>query len=154
MIKIKPLIVNILIPLIFGGIGSLLGNTTEGFNSINKPEITPPSIVFPIVWIILYIIMGISSYIIYSSSADSSQKKNAFIFYGIQLILNSLWTLLFFRLNLYLLSFFWILLIIVFVIITIIKFYKIKPVAAYLLIPYLLWLVFAAILNFNIYAIN
>ncbi|MDO5556219.1 MAG: TspO/MBR family protein [Clostridia bacterium] len=121
---------------------------------MNKPFFAPPAILFPIVWTILYILMGISSYLVYTSSATKEDKKTSLTFYGVQLILNSLWTLLFFRFNLYLFSYIWILLIIVFLGITMYKFYKIKPLSAFLQIPYLLWLIFASILNFSIYILN
>lgn len=124
----------------------------NGFDGINKPSFTPPSIVFPIAWTILYILMGISSYLIYQS--DSSEKKSAFVIYGIQLVINSLWTYFFFNLKWFLFSFILVLVILFLVIIMIIKFYKINKTAAYLQIPYVLWLCFAAILSFNVYLLN
>lgn len=152
MINLISLIINIFIPNFFGFLGNLLGNSSSGFNNIIKPDFTPPAIVFPIVWIILFTLMGISSYIICES--DNLNKKNALIFYGIQLILNSLWTFFFFKLNWFLFSFFWILFILIFVIIMFYKFFKINKLAAYLQIPYIFWLIFASIINFNVYLLN
>ena len=153
MIKLKTLITCIAIPLIFGVISRFLGDAST-FELINKPNFAPPKIVFPIVWSILYILMGISSYIIYTSDVNYNAKKQALTIYGIQLILNTVWTLFFFNFKWYLFSFWWIILIILFVILMIYNFNRIKPIAAYLQIPYLLWLIFASILTYNIYLLN
>lgn len=152
MIELKKLFISILIPNLFGLLGNALGNSSMGFNEIIKPPFSPPGIVFPIVWFILYTLMGISSYIIYMSNSEN--KEIALKTYFIQLILNCLWTFLFFNLNLYLLSFIWILVMIYFVIKMIYQFSKINKPAAYLQIPYLLWLIFASILTLSIYILN
>lgn len=152
MIELKKLFISILIPNLFGLLGNILGNSSMGFNEIIKPPFSPPGIVFPIVWFILYTLMGISSYIIYMSNSEN--KEIALKTYFIQLILNCLWTFLFFNLNLYLLSFIWILVMIYFVIKMIYQFSKINKPAAYLQIPYLLWLIFASILTLSIYILN
>lgn len=150
--KIKLILTSLAIPLLFGVLGSLLGDPTSGYVALNNPSFAPPSFVFPIAWTTLYILMGISSYIIYIT--DSKNKKNALILYIIQLIVNSLWTYFFFKLKLLLFSFYWIILMIILVATMIYKFYKIKPIAAYLQIPYILWLIFASILNYSIYLLN
>lgn len=146
------LIISILIPNVIGFIGGLIGDSFSGLTGVNMPSFAPPSIVFPIVWTILYILMGISSYMIYRTQSMNSGK--ALVIYIVQLIVNALWSLFFFRFGWYLFSFIWILLLIFLVIIMIYKFYQINKTAAYLQIPYLLWLVFAAILSFNIYLLN
>ena len=105
-------------------------------------------------WTILYILMGISTYLVCENNTDRKFKKRACFIYLAQLLVNVLWTPLFFRFKLYLLSFFWIILLIVLVGIMIVKFYKINPLAGYIQIPYILWLVFASILNFSIYILN
>ena len=150
--NLKKLIISILIPNLFGFLGSLLGGGTEGYVEIVRPGFAPPGIVFPIVWTALFILMGISSYIIYIS--DNANKDKALLYYLIQLVLNSMWTFFFFRMQWYLFSFIWILLILTFVILMFIEFYKINKTAAYLQIPYILWLVFAGILNIAIYLLN
>lgn len=150
-INYKLLIFNIILPLIIGGIGTLLGNPSS-YSIINKPSFSPPAILFPIVWTILYILMGISAYMI--SVSDDSDKKKAYIIYLIQLVVNGLWSLFFFRFKWYLFSFFWILLLISLVIIMIDRFYKINKVSGYLQLPYLAWLIFASILNLSIYLLN
>ena len=152
MINLKNLIVNILIPLLFGGLGSLLGNSSQGFNNIIKPSFVPSAFVFPIVWTILYTLMGISSYIIYNS--DNPNKKQALIFYFIQLILNSIWTFFFFNMKWFLFSFIWILVILFFVCIMFYKFYKINKTAAFIQLPYIIWLTFASIISYNVYLLN
>ena len=152
MIKWKNLIISILIPVIIGFLGSIFGNVMNGFDGINKPSFTPPAIVFPIAWTILYILMGISSYLIFES--DSSEKDSALLIYGIQLVINSLWTFFFFNLKWFLISFVLVLIILLLVIVMIIKFYKINKTAAYLQIPYVVWLIFAAILSYNVFLLN
>lgn len=153
-INYKMLELFILFPLVAGGISALLGGNMSDFNTINKPSFAPPPILFPIAWTVLYTLMGISSYLIYSSSTNSEFKPQASVIYLVQLLVNVLWTLFFFRFKWYLFSFIWLVLLIVLVISMIIKFNKVRPVAGYLQIPYLLWICFAAILNFSIYTLN
>ncbi len=150
----KILILFILFALLAGGIGALLGGDMKDFDNLNKPTFSPPAIVFPIAWTILYILMGISSYLVCYNKTDKKFKTTACIIYIVQLIVNSLWTLFFFRFNMLLFSFIWLILLLILVIVMIIKFYKIKPLSAYLQVPYVLWLIFAAILNFSIYWLN
>lgn len=145
------LIISILFPNIIGFLGNLIGNPNN-FDNIIKPNFTPNKIVFPIVWIVLYTLMGVSSYLVYKS--NNINKKDALISYLISLIINSLWSFFFFNLKWYLFSFIWIILIIITVLIMIYKFYKVDKLSAYIQIPYLIWLIFAAILNFNIYLLN
>lgn len=153
-VNYKMLILYIGLALLAGGIGALLGGNMDDFETLNKPPFAPPAILFPIVWTILYILMGISSYLICCNKTDQKFKNRACFVYIIQLIVNSLWTLFFFRLNMLLFAFIWLVLLIILVIIMIVKFYNIKPIAAYLQIPYILWLLFAAVLNFSIYLLN
>lgn len=154
MVKInyKYLLLSILLPVF---LGSFIGFLTAPFNDyyeIILPSFAPSGILFPIVWTILYILMGISSYIVITS--NSSNKYDALFIYGIQLVINLFWSVWFFVFKFYLLSFISILLLIAFVVIMIKKFYEISKLSAYLQIPYLLWLVFAGILNISIYLLN
>ena len=135
-------------------LASLLGGNMTSFKTLKKPFFTPPPIAFPIIWTILYILMGVSSYLVCCNKTDKKFKKRACFFYLIQLLVNSLWSLFFFRLSWFLFAFFWLLLLIILVIVMIIKFYKLKPLAAYLQIPYLLWLIIAGILNLAIVILN
>lgn len=152
MIDFKKLVKNIALPNILGFLGSIFGNVKKGFNNNIKPEFTPPSIVFPVAWTILYILMGISAYMIETS--DNINKNKALTIYYIQLILNASWTIFFFRLKWFLFSTILILIILGLTIYMISEFYKIKKTAAYLNIPYAIWLVFATILSYNVYALN
>ncbi len=145
------LIISILIPILIGTLSSLFsGNMSTSM--FNKPSFSPPSFLFPIVWTILYILMGISSYMIYSS--DSQNKGKALIIYVIQLFFNFFWSIIFFGASQYLLAFVWLIALIIIIIMMIYQFYAIEPLAAYLQIPYLLWCFFAAYLNFMIYRLN
>ena len=153
-VNYKMLILFIGLALLAGGIGALLGGNMDNFETLKKPPFSPPAILFPIVWTILYILMGISSYLICSNKTDQKFKNKACFVYILQLIVNSFWTLFFFRLNMILFAFIWLVFLIILVVIMIVKFYNIKPLAAYLQIPYILWLLFAAVLNFSIYLLN
>ena len=146
------LIIAILIPLAVGTLSALFSRNISLYSTINKPALSPPAFLFPIVWIILYILMGISSYLVYES--NSPDKRNALKTYAIQLFFNFWWSIIFFRFSLYLFAFLWLLVMIALIVIMIYKFYKIRPVSAYLQFPYLLWCLFAAYLNFMIYRLN
>ncbi len=153
-VNYKMLILFIGFALAAGFLGSLLGGNMSSFKTLKKPFFTPPSIAFPIIWTMLYILMGVSSYLICCNKTDKKFKKRACFFYLIQLLVNTLWSLFFFRFGWFLFAFFWLLLLIALVIVMIIKFYKLKPLAAYLQIPYLLWLIIAGILNLSIVILN
>ena len=124
----------------------------SSYTALNKPAFSPPGYIFPIVWTILYILMGISSYIVYSS--NSPNKAKALLIYGIQLFFNFCWSILFFGFNLYLLAFIWLIALIFIIIIMIREFYAVTPLAAYLQIPYLIWCIFAAYLNLFLFIMN
>lgn len=144
----KRLIVIIIITFVVGSFFSFFTmNNMDTFKELEKP-INVPSILFPIVWSILYLLMSISLYIVID------KNKNSLIIYSIQLIINSLWTLIFFGFGAYLLAFIWIILLLIAIVIMIAKFYNIDKKAAYLNIPYLLWVLFAAYLNLGIYLLN
>ena len=145
----------ILITIITFVVGSFFSfftmNNMDTFKELEKP-INVPGILFPIVWSILYLLMSISCYII--TNSNDKNKNEAIIIYAIQLIINSVWSLIFFVFGAYLLGFIWIIILAVIVIIMIAKFYNINKKAAYLNIPYILWILFAAYLNFGIYILN
>lgn len=124
------LIISILIPLAVGSLSALLSGTMSTYSTLNKPALSPPSILFPIVWTILYILMGISSYMIYISNSPDAPK--ALKTYALQLFFNFCWSIIFFRFSLYLLSFLWLIIMIILIYIMIKQFYKISPTAAYL----------------------
>lgn len=137
--------------LAIGFLGGLLGGT-GGFDTLTKPPLTPPAIVFPIVWTILYILMGTAAYLVWESG--NSNRTSALRLYFLQLGMNALWTLFFFRLEWRLFSFFWILAILYVVILMLFSFWKISKLAVYLTLPYVLWLAFASYLNFGFYWLN
>ncbi len=122
----------------------------EIYEALNKPfEI--PMLVFPIVWTILYLLMSISLYRIIKSNNDID---SSLVIYGINLMFNSLWTLIYFGLNKYLFAFIWLIILVIIVIIMIINFYKRDKWSGLMNIPYLLWLIFALYLNYSIYLLN
>ncbi len=148
----KRLIIIILITFIIGSFFSFFTmNNMEAFKELEKP-LNVPAILFPIVWSILYLLMSISCYIILESNDE--HKNKGLIIYGIQLIINSLWSLIFFGFEAYFLSFLWILLLMIFVIFMIFIFYKINKISSLLQIPYLIWVIFAGYLNLGIYLLN
>lgn len=141
----QKLIKNILIPVIMGGIIGLIINPFMNYQDLNKPPLSPPGIIFPIVWTILYIIMGYSFY--------KQDEQNKTIYYT-QLVVNGLWSIFFFVFKWYLFSFIWIILLIILVIIMIKEFYKLNKLSGLINIPYLIWLVFATYLSFGVYLLN
>ncbi len=147
-LNFKKLITYILIPLILGSIIGIL--TSSNYNEIIMPDFTPPKILFPLVWSILYILMGISRYLI----SDKENNKSAITIYRIQLLVNLLWPIFFFSFKCFFFSFLWIILLIILVIIMIIKFCKLSKISGLTQIPYLLWIIFASILNYAIYTLN
>lgn len=154
-IKWRLLIICIAIPLIVGAVAAFLsGGGMEVFASVNKPSLSPPAWLFPVVWTILYTLMGISSYLILTSGAEKEVIQNALSIYAYQLTINFLWPTFFFNFRWYFFSFLWLLLLLWMVVMMVREFYKISKPAAYLNIPYIVWLVFAGYLNFGIWWLN
>lgn len=148
----KKLIIITVITFIVGTFFSFFTmNSMDTFKDLSKP-INVPGVLFSIVWSILYLLMSISCYLIVQS--NDKDKKEGIILYAIQLVINSLWTLIFFGFGAYLLSFIWIIILLIVVIIMLAKFYNINKIAMYINIPYVLWLLFAAYLNLGIYLLN
>ena len=142
----KKLIISILISLGVGGLSALItSGSMDIYKTLIKPPLAPPSILFPIVWTILYILMGISAYLIYESNDIDSE--GALKIYGLQLLINFIWPILFFVLKIRFISLIWIVLLLITIIIMVIRFYKIDHLAAYLQIPYIIWVLFATYLN-------
>lgn len=148
----KKLLLLVAIPLAVGGLAALLsGGMGEVYQGYVKPPLSPPGWVFGVVWPILYALMGYASFL--AAEAEGSKTK-AFILYGLQLAVNFLWPLVFFRLEmiglaLALLAVLWVL-----VLLTIREFSELSDRAGDLLIPYILWLSFALYLNFGVYVLN
>ena len=154
--NIKNYAVSILIALAVGGFSVLLtsGNMNL-YSEITKPALAPPSILFPIVWTVLYALMGISAAVIYNKEDSNADKvKSALTVYGINLFLNFFWSIIFFNMRAFLFSFIWLVALWGVILVMIIRFYKIKPIAGLLQIPYLIWVTFAGYLNLSIFLLN
>lgn len=153
MIKLKSLLINLLITL--GGgvvIAFLTRDSMEVYANVQQPPLAPPGVVFPIIWTILYTLMGISAYMI--TESNSKLKNKALTVYGIQLFLNFIWPLVFFNGQMFLFAFIILMALWIMVLWMIGIFYKINPISAFLQIPYALWLTFAAYLNLGVYLLN
>ena len=154
-IKWKELIISLVIPLAAGGLSGFLNkDSMKSFESLNQPPLSPPGWLFPVVWTILYVLMGIASYLVYTSYAPRRQKKNALTVYGVQLFFNFIWSFLFFGFEKYTFAFVWLIIMLALIILTTVLFSKISKPAAYLMIPYILWVTFAGYLNLGIYILN
>lgn len=151
MSKFKTYLKAIVIPLAVGGIVGLLISGSMDYGSLEKPFFAPPSILFPIVWTILYILMGVSYGILDSNMLVDSEISS--IYYS-QLVVNALWPIAFFILKWRLFAFLWIILLLVLIIVMAIRFYERNKIAGLLQIPYILWVSFASILNLSIYLLN
>lgn len=139
-------------PLFVGGASYfLIRNNINIFDSITKPPLTPPRIVFPIAWTILYLLMGIASYL---ALDEFKQNKKGFIFYLAQLVFNFFWSIIFFNYQQYLFAYIWILILWALIVLTFVYFYKQNKAAGILLVPYILWVTFASYLNLAIYLLN
>ena len=142
---------SIAIPVLIGVVVGILISGSIDYNSLEKPFLSPPSAVFPIVWSILYVLMGISYGIL--KSKDLIDAKTDFIYY-LQLFFNALWPIVFFILKWRLFAAIWIIVLVILVLIMIIKFYSKDKISGLLQIPYLLWTLFATYLNIGIYLLN
>lgn len=148
------LIVSLAISLGAGAIARFLtADSMEQYEQMYKPPLSPPGWLFPVVWTILYILMGIAAYLVYVAETEKEQKRQALLVYGVQLLVNIGWSVIFFGFNAYLLAFAWLLLLWYLIYRIIRRFYEIDKAAGILLIPYIVWVTFAGYLNLAI-AIN
>lgn len=150
------LLISILLVQLIGFFGSLFNNSKSfiWYFGLTKPELTPASWIFPIIWIILYLLIGISLYMIWRLNENITFKRNILIIFSIHLLLNILWSFIFFGLNEILFSVIIILILWFFIFINIMQISKVSAIASALLIPYLLWVSFAIYLNISIYILN
>ena len=150
------LIISIIIPLAVGAIaGSFTASSVNGwFATLNKPSFNPPDWIFFPVWTTLYILMGIAFYLVWNSHAKLEKRYTAYTYYWLQLALNFLWSFLFFNFHRPDLAFLDIILLFMLIAGTMYSFRKISKTAAWLLVPYLLWVGFATVLNFQIWKLN
>lgn len=152
--KLKRLLICLAIPLAVGGLATLLSGGMGDFKALEKPPLSPPGCVFPIVWTILYLLMGYASYRVLESEKPQPVIRRALRLYGLQLLFNFLWPIVFFGFDWYLAAFFILLILWVLIGLTMRDFSRIDEKAGDLLIPYILWVTFAGYLNLGIYFLN
>ena len=155
MKNIFKLIISILIPLVIGFLGSFFtaGSVDSWYTTINKPSFNPPDWIFAPVWTILFILIGLSFYLVWRKNFGEDRKK-VFTVYSLQLLFNLLWSVFFFGLKSPLLGLIDIIILLSFIIFNTIIFFKVSKTAGILFLPYLIWVSFASILNFSIFLLN
>ena len=152
--KIKPYAVSILLTLAVGGLsGFLTSMGMDSFDALTKPPLTPPSFLFPIVWTVLFILMGVGAARIFMTEPTAARNR-ALIVYVVQLAVNFFWSIIFFNLQAYDFAFFWLILLWVLILTMIYLFCKIDKPAALIQIPYAIWVTFAGYLNLMIWLLN
>ena len=152
-IQWKRLLLCLALPLAVGGLAAFLTKDAMAqFALVNKPPLSPPGWLFPVVWTVLYLLMGYASYLV--ARTNHPQKRSALILYGAQLFVNFFWSIFFFRLEAYWFSFFWLLLLWLLIFLTIRAFRAHSETAAALMLPYLAWVTFAGYLNLGIALLN
>ncbi|KKU12297.1 MAG: TspO and MBR like protein [Candidatus Woesebacteria bacterium GW2011_GWA1_45_8] len=151
--KYTALVVSIVFAYAVAFLGSLVTTPSIGnwYSSLNKPSFNPPNYLFGPVWTILFTLMAISAYLVWKKKKKITAELKI---YAVQLGLNFLWSYLFFGLHRPDLALFEIMLLWVYIALTIVRFYKVDKLAGYLLIPYILWVGFAAFLNYSIVTLN
>lgn len=153
--NLKKLGLSILLVFIAGGIAGLFSmNSSEVNSALIQPPFAPPSWLFAPVWITLYILITIAFFLVYRKGTENEKVRSALMYFIYQLVFNVLWTLLFFTLQLRIAALVDIFILLIYILITTIKFFKVSKAAGILMIPYLLWVTFAAILNFAIVILN
>ena len=154
-IQWKALLLCLAAPLAVGGAAALLTREAmEEFALLRQPPLSPPAWAFPVAWTVLYLLRGLASYLVWTARSRRNGKKSALWAYTAQLLTNFLWPLLFFRAQLWLGAFFWLILLWAMVLGTLLQFYRLRPLAGVLMLPYLGWVTFAGYLNFGIYMLN
>lgn len=151
MKKFKIYAKSILIALVINGIVGFITSKFMDYNNLVKPPLAPPGILFPIIWVILFILMGISYGMLKTKSLVDSKTKTI---YYLQLFVNALWSIFFFVFKWRFFAFIWLIFLIILILIMIINFYKKDKISAYIQLPYLIWSIFAAYLNIAIYLLN
>ena len=152
--NIKKLLICLGLPLAVGGLSTLVSGGMDLYGQLVKPPLSPPGWVFPVVWSVLFLLMGYASYRVLTADAPKEEKRRALIFYGVQLALNFLWSPVFFGLGRLLLAFAILVALWVMILLTGNLFSQIDKNAGKLLVPYLLWVTFAGYLNFAFFLLN
>ena len=141
-----------MLPLAVGGLSAFLTRgSMETFQLLNKPVLSPPGWLFPVMWTLLYILMGIASYLVFTSGKPN---RSALTVYALQLVFNFFWSVIFFNFDAYLVAFVWLVILWILILVTMLLFFRISETAGYLMLPYLLWVTFAGYLNLYIYLLN
>ncbi len=153
-VNVKKLILCLAVPLGVGGLSTLLSGGMSDYPALNQPPLSPPGWVFPVVWTVLYLLMGYASYRILTSGKAEGKIRSATVFYALQLLFNFLWPVVFFRWEAYLGAFIVLLVLWILIAVTLWKFNSIDERAGDLLLPYLLWVTFAGYLNLGVYLLN
>jgi len=149
------LVIAVLIPLAVGGLAAFFTqNSREFYSALQKPPLAPPGYIFPIIWTILYILIGIASYLIFRNGYSKPHVRDALNYYGISLLLSFVWPIVFFRFNLPFAAFWVLLLLWLITGIATAKFYRIDHTAGFLMLPYWLWITFAGYLNLAFWLLN
>ena len=153
--NILALMINIILAEGAGILSRYLGmSNSQTYEVLIKPAFSPPSWLFGIVWPILYPLMGIAAYRIWMTGKRKINSRKALILYCIQLLLNFMWTIIFFRWRLIGLAFFELMLLLIFILLTTFEFFRLDKAAGFLMIPYILWVSFAGVLNFTLWMLN
>ena len=148
----KNLITAVAIPLAVGGLSAwITKDGMKAFETVNQPPLTPPMWLFPVVWSILFVLMGIASYLVVMQKGEDTK---ALTLYAVQLIFIFFWSIWFFNLGWYLFAFLWLVALWILIIATTVAFYRISKPAAWLMLPYLVWVVFAGYLNLGVWWLN
>ena len=151
--KHLPYILSIAAALAVGGLSALASSgKMQEYESLVRPPLAPPGWLFPIVWTLLFVLMGISAALVWQSR--SSERSDALFVYGAQLVVNFLWSIFFFSFGARLLAFFWLVFLLLLVLLMTSRFSRISKLSAKLQIPYILWLLFAGYLNLATYLLN
>lgn len=154
-INIKSLLICIAVPLTLGGLAALLTmGSMQDFEALNKPPFSPPGWLFAVVWTLLYILMGVASYLVLESKSPTDKKKDALKLYFLQLGFNFFWSIIFFTLGAYEIALLWLLVLLMLIVATTFRFWHISRLAGALMLPYIAWVMFAGYLNLAISAIN
>ena len=153
VVNLKRLLIALAVPLAVGGLSAFAsGSFSEQYAVVNKPPLSPPGWVFPVVWTLLYLAMGYASYLV--MTVGGRDAKDALTVYYVQLALNFLWPILFFRFRLFTFAIFELILLIAAVTVMVIRFSHVDERAGYLTLPYLIWLCFALYLNIGVAVLN
>lgn len=151
---LKRLIICLAIPLGVGALSAFISmGAMSDFDALRKPPLSPPGWLFPIVWTILYALMGFSLFLV-TGMPRSEDREQGIVLFSVQLFFNFMWSIFFFNLSLYFFSFIWLVALWALIILMILSFRKVSPLAAYLNIPYLAWVTFAGYLNLGIALLN